>query len=171
MITFTNQTQGSIPAGQPAPPSRLVAVAEGPGLTGLLRAAGATAVDLQPGIDPGVVLDELALSPGPAVLLAPAGFVAGRWPPGWPVLEVECLVQSLAALAVHEPGRDQDADLGAMRTAVAGMRWASLSLAQDAMPARRPATRLLVGRVALQLAVCSAHQAALAIPLTDHPPP
>src|SRR5258706_262456 len=166
-ITYLNQTQASIPAGQSAPPSRVVAVAEGPGLTGLLRAAGATAVDLQPGIDPGVVLDELAMSPGPAVMLAPAGFVAGRWPPGWPVLEVECLIQSLAALAVHEPGRDQDADLGAMRTAVAGMRWASLSLAQDAMPARRPDTWLLVGRVAGQVAVCGADQAAVAIALSE----
>ena len=166
-ITYLNQTRASIPAGQPAPPSRVVAVAEGPGLTGLLRAAGATAVDLQPGIDPAVVLDELAMSPGPAVLLAPAGCVAGRWPPGWPVLEVECLVQSLAALAVHDPGRDQDADLGAMRNAVAGMRWASMSLAQDAMATRRPGTGLLVGRVAGQVAVCGADQAAVAIALSE----
>ena len=166
-ITYLNQTQASIPARQPAPSNRVVAVAEGPGLVGLLRAAGATAVDLPPGVDPGVVLAELTMSSGPAVLLAPAGCVSGRWPAGWPVLEVECVVQSLAALAVHDPGRDQDADLGAMRKAVAGMRWASLSLDQEAMTASRPGSGLLVGLVAGQVAVCGADQAALAIALSE----
>jgi DAK2 domain fusion protein YloV len=166
-ITYLNETQANMPTGQPLPPSRVVAVADGPGLVGLLRGAGATAIDLQPAGDPGTALDELAPSREPAVLIAPAGRVTGRWPTGWPVLEVECLVQSLAAVAVHDPRRDQDADLDAMRRAVAGMRWASLSLDKDAMAARRSGAGLLVGRVAGQVAACNADQVAIAIALTE----
>jgi DAK2 domain fusion protein YloV len=165
-ITYLNQTHADMPAGQPVPSSRIVAVAEGPGLVGLLRAAGATVVDLQPDVDAGVVLDELAAS-GPATLIAPAGRAAGRWPAGWSVLEVESVVQILAALAVHDPRRDQDADLGAMRKAVEGMRWASLSPDQNAMAAGRPVAGPLVGRVAGQVAARGPDQAALAITLCE----
>jgi len=167
-VTFLDEAQASIAAGQPAPLNRVVAVAEGPGLVGLLRAAGATAVDLQPGIDPGVMLDELSRSQAPAVLLAPAGRAGGRWPPGWPVLEVDCPVQSLAALAVHDPRLDQGADLSAMRKAVAGMRWASLNLELETTAARHRDAGLLVGRVAGQVAVRGADQAAVAIALSEH---
>jgi uncharacterized protein len=104
-------------------------------------------------------------------VIAPAGRITGPWQVDWALLEVESGVQALAALAVHDPQRDQDADLAAMRKAVAGMRWASMSWDQDAIDARRPGTGpgtgLLVGQVGGQVAACGPDQAALAITLCE----
>jgi dihydroxyacetone kinase-like predicted kinase len=60
-----------------------------------------------------------------------AGEPAGR-PVEASIVEIGCAVQSLAALAVHDPRRDVYSDLAAMRRAVAGMRWASVGLVRRA---------------------------------------
>jgi dihydroxyacetone kinase-like predicted kinase len=54
------------------------------------------------------------------------------------VLAVGSEVQLLAALAVHDPGRDANADLASMRRAVAGMRWASVRGRPDSARAAGP---------------------------------
>lgn len=77
---------------------------------------------------------DAASSSGQAVLIAAPGVAAGRWPPGWPVIEVGSPVQAIAALAVHDPERELAGDAAAMRRAVAGMRWAALA-AGPAAPA------------------------------------
>jgi DAK2 domain fusion protein YloV len=140
-VTYLNATRPSIPAVRPAPANAVVAIAEGAGLVSLLRAAGATVVDStgvdstgvdSTGVDnigsadPDAALGALAKTSGPAVLLATSPRFVQRWPPGWPVLEVGSDVQLIAALAVHDPGRETEADLASMRRAVAGMRWASV---------------------------------------------
>jgi dihydroxyacetone kinase-like predicted kinase len=121
-VTYLNGTQGHPPAAEQAVAGGVVAIADGPGLARLLRRAGATVVD-SPDL---AALDELGRSRRPAVLIAPPGRHAAHWPPGWPVLEIGCAIQSLAALAVHDPQRDPDADLAAMARAVAGMRWGTV---------------------------------------------
>lgn len=118
-VTYLNQTRPAIAPAGPVRPA-VVAVAAGDGVAGLLRSAGAMVV-----ASAGEV-DELAAGPAPAVLLAPRGRFAERWPPGWPVLEPGSEIQLLAALAVHDPRHDQDADLAAMSRAVADMRWGSV---------------------------------------------
>jgi DAK2 domain fusion protein YloV len=161
-ITYLNGTQGRPPAGQPAVASRVVAVAEGPDLGRLLRQAGATVTDSP---DP-AALAELSSSPRPAVLITPSGRFAAHWPAGWPVLEIDCAIQSLAALAVHDPRRDPQADLAAMARAAAGMRWASLSAA-DGGAAASAGTERYVGRIGGQLAADGTCQKAVAAALTD----
>jgi DAK2 domain fusion protein YloV len=125
-VTYLNKTHAGIQADRPAPATGAVAIADGAGLVRLLRAAGATVVNSAECADPGAALDELARSSGQAVLLTTGGRFAEHWPPGWPVLAAGSEVQLLAALAVHDPQRNTDADLASMSRAVAGMRWASV---------------------------------------------
>ncbi len=141
-VTYLNGAQPSTPAGWPAQASGIVAIAEGPGLSELLRGAGAQVVDGSADADPAAVLDDLARSRQPAVLVA-TGQLAQRWPSGWPVIEIGSPVQSLAALAVHDPGRDPHADLAAMRRAAAGMRWGAVT-----QPAGEPCAGQIAGQVA-----------------------
>ena len=165
-VTYLNGAQASTPAGWPAPASRIVAVADGPGLRELLRGAGAEVVDCSAGADPAAARDELARSHGPAVLVAPPGRLAQRWPPGWPVIEVGSLVQSLAALAVHAPGGDQHADLAAMRLAADGMRWTAITgPAPDG--AGDPASEPLVGRIAGRIVASGPELPAVAAAVID----
>jgi dihydroxyacetone kinase-like predicted kinase len=105
--------------------SALVVVADGAGLRAILTRAGVTVVaaDLNA---PELGLREFAAARAPATLIIGSRGLGRLWPPGWPVIEVESSVQSLAAVAVHDPGSDQAADVAAMRRAVAGVRWASL---------------------------------------------
>jgi dihydroxyacetone kinase-like predicted kinase len=161
-ITYLNGTQGRPPAAQPAVASRVVAVAEGADLGRLLRQAGATVTESP---DP-AALAELSSSPGPAVVITPPGRFAAHWPAGWPVLQIDCAIQSLAALAVHDPQRDPQADLAAMARAAAGMRCAILTAA-DRGTAASPGTRRYVGRIGGQLAADGTGQKAVAAALTD----
>jgi len=162
-ITYLNGTQGHPPAGSLAHASRVVAIAEGPGLGRLLRQAGATVVE-----SPGpAALEELSTSPRPAVLIGPPGEHVAHWPAGWPVLETGCVVQSLAALAVHDPQRDPGADLAAMSRAAAGMRWASLSAGEGGGPAASPGAERYVGRIGGELVARGADQTSAAAALTD----
>ena len=113
-------------AGRAQPATSVIAIADGAGMARLLRAAGATVIDGAERADPAAAIDEVARSSARAVLITTGGRFAERWPNGWPVLAVASDVQLLAALAVHDPQRDADADLASMRRAVAGMRWASV---------------------------------------------
>ena len=105
--------------------SAVVAVVEGAGLRAVLTWAGATAVAAELNAAE-LGLEELAAASAPATLITGSRGLGQLWRPGWPVIEVESPVQSLAAVAVHDPGIDQATDVAAMRRAVAGMRWASL---------------------------------------------
>jgi DAK2 domain fusion protein YloV len=123
-VTWLNRTRSDTPPQQPVPANGLVAIAEGAGVAALLAAAGANVVPAGPEAEEGapVAIDRLAAAPGPAALLTADERLAGRWPPGWPVLVVGSEVQLLAAAAVHDGRRDTGADVAAMRRAVAGMR-------------------------------------------------
>jgi len=114
-------------AEAPAPTVRspVVAVAEGAGLRAILTQAGASVIAADVN-GPALDIGEVAAASGQATLITGSRSLAKLWPPGWPVIEVESPVQSLAAAAVHDPGSDQAADVAAMRRAVAGVRWASV---------------------------------------------
>jgi DAK2 domain fusion protein YloV len=117
----------SLAAAAPAPTSlsAVVAVVEGAGLRAILAQAGATVVAAElKAAELG--LEELAAASAPATLITGSRSLGQLWRPGWPVIEVRSPVQSLAAVAVHDPGGDQAADVAAMQRAVAGVRWASL---------------------------------------------
>jgi dihydroxyacetone kinase-like predicted kinase len=159
-ITYLNGTRGRPPAAQPAVASRVVVVAEGPDLGRLLRQAGATVTESP---DP-AALAELSSSPGLAVVITPPGRFAAHWPAGWPVLQIECAIQSLAAVAVHDPQRDPQADLAAMARAAAGMRCAILTAADGGAS---PGTERYVGRIGGKLAADGTGQKAVAAALTD----
>ena len=161
-ITYLNGTHGRPPAAEPAVAGRVVAIADGPGLARLMRGAGATVTDSR---DP-AALDELGRSRRPAVLIAPPGTHASQWPHGWPVLKIGCAIQSLAALAVHDPQRDPDADLAAMARAAAGMRWASLSSAAED-GGGSPGAEPYVARIGRRLAARGADQMRVAAALAD----
>jgi dihydroxyacetone kinase-like predicted kinase len=129
-ITYLNGIGPGIPAGKAARAGRVVAVADGAGLRVLLESTGAIVVSDRPGSSPSAELAELAGLGDPSTLLAPPA-LGSCWPQAWPVVEIGSAVQAIAALAVHDPARDARADAEAMRRAVAGMRWASVS---DEMP-------------------------------------
>jgi len=120
-VTYLNGAQSPIPAGRHGPAPALVMVADGAGLAGLLRQAGAEVVDGGPAAAPAAALAGLAALAGPSTLVAPAD-LAGSWPPGWPVVEVASEVQAVAAAAVHDRHASATADAAAMRRAVAAMR-------------------------------------------------
>ena len=168
-VTYLNGTQGHPPASEPVVAGGVVAIADGPGLARLLRRAGATVVDSR---DP-AALDELRRSRRPAVLITPPDGHAAQWPHGWPVLEMGCAIQSLAALAVHDPQRDPDADLAAMARAVAGMRWGTLvdledgSAPEDGGPDAPPEAGRYVARIGRQHAARGADQMRVAAALAD----
>jgi len=152
-------------AGAPrsARPNAVVAVADGAGLRRILTQAGATVVEADAGAEAAV--EELVAAGQPATLIAQSGPVARRWPPGWPVIEVECLVQSLAAVAVHDAGSDQAADLAAMRRAAAGVRCASLRV--DDVYGADDARERFSGWIAGRLVAAGDDQARVAIALAD----
>jgi DAK2 domain fusion protein YloV len=171
-VTYLNRTQAAIPALRPEPATAVVAIAEGAGLASLLRDAGATVVDAAEGAAHAAALDELVQRPSQAVLLTTSRQFAERWPPGWPVLQIGCDVQLLAALAVHDPQRDADADLASMSRAVAGMRWASVCRCSprtggNGQPAIVGATWSFVGAVDGEDVVTGSNEEAVALAVTD----
>jgi len=172
-VTCLNAAPAATPPARPVPPDGVVVVAEGAGLRRLLAEARATVVAAEAGADHVArALVEIPRCGGPAVLIAESGGLSGRWPPGWPVIEIDCPIQSLAALAVHDPQCDPAADLAAMRRAAAGMRWASVDAGDpgDGRAGGRFAGRL-GGRAAVTGAdrgsVAGADQVAVAVGLAD----
>jgi dihydroxyacetone kinase-like predicted kinase len=77
------------------------------------------------------------------------------------VIDIDCAVQVLAALAVHDPLRDLQGDVAAMRRAVQAMRWGSVGLADG------PGDLALVGRIGDQPVAAGADQRAVAVAVLD----
>ena len=161
-ITYLNQAHPGIAPARPVH-GAVVAVAAGAGLAGLLRAAGAKVVASAGELD--ALRDELAGEPA-AVLLAPGGRFAERWPPGWPVLATGSEIQLLAALAVHDPQHDSDADLAAMSQAIEGMRWGAVRRRE---PGGTAAARMgpIAGLLAGEPAAAGQDEAEVAVAVTD----
>ena len=113
---------------------RVVAVAEGDGLAALLRGAGALVVRYDSGdrpTPPALIAairqagTQVAVIPnGPQVAAVAAAAAAHLGDEGLEVsvIPVRAPVQSLAAMAVHDPLRAFGADVAAMTAAVAAMR-------------------------------------------------
>jgi dihydroxyacetone kinase-like predicted kinase len=88
------------------------------------------------------------------------------------VLETGSDVQLLAALAVHDPQRDADADLASMGRAIAGMRWASVRHCApcadgNGQPSAVAATWPFTGAVDGEDIVIGNNQEAVALAVTD----
>ena len=151
-ITWLNRVPAATAAARPAQrmdpdpadslaaeaPARspVVAVVDGAGLRAILTRAGTTVIAAD-GDAAELDLGDVVAASAPATLITGSGGVAKLWPPGWPVIEVESPVQTLAAAAVHEPGSDQASDVAAMRLAVTGVRWASLVASPPGEPGAR----------------------------------
>src|SRR5215470_13399210 len=159
-IEYLNAVPAATGASRSARRNAVVAVADGAGLRRILTQAGATVVGADAGAEADV--EELVAAGQPATLIARYGPVARRWPPGWPVIEVDCLVQSLAAIAVHDAGSERAADLAAMRRAAAGVRCASLSADGGDDAGER-----FSGWIAGRLVAVGYDQASVAIALAD----
>ncbi len=90
------------------------------------------------------------------------------------MIEIGSPVQSLAALAVHDPLRDQADDVVAMRRAVAGMRWATVAPADGDNPGQAAAAvaqadlLLEPGTEMLTLVTGQAAEPALAAVVAEH---
>jgi DAK2 domain fusion protein YloV len=143
---------------------QVVAVAEGAGLVQLLREGGATVLSA----DPELLTSELATLTalaGPRILVIASDdrgrtrSLAGLWPQGWPVIEAGSAIGVLAALAVHDPDHDVMADAASMSRAAAGVRLASVELADDP---REPGGAAVLGRVGRAVAVAGSSQAEVA---------
>ena len=134
-VTYLNAPPAGPPTSSAGSATAVVAVADGPGLRDLLGAAGAVVADASGAAGPEPPLADLVAAPGPRILIGPED-LAARWPAGWPVVEIASPVQAIAALAVHDPRREQQADATAMRRAVAGMRWASVSAEEVPVPSQ-----------------------------------
>ena len=166
-ITYLNAApsvtvaSGSASVGGVAPPDGLLVITDGTGLRGMLTAAGATVVagDAQ---SCQAELDVIAAAGARATLITLAGSPARRWPAGWPVIEVDSPVQSLAAVAVHDARNDRSADLAAMRRAVAGVRSASLAAAEPGAAQER-----FTGWIAGRQVAAGGDQVSVAVRLAD----
>jgi uncharacterized protein len=113
---------------------RVVAVAEGDGLAALLRGAGALVVRYDSGDRPtppaliaairqaGTPVAVIPNGPQVAAVAAAAAAHLGDEGLEVSVIPVRAPVQSLAAMAVHDPQRAFGADVAAMTAAVAAMR-------------------------------------------------
>jgi len=152
---------GPASVGGVAPPDGLLVITDGTGLRGMLTAAGATVVagDAQ---SCQAELDVIAAAGARATLITLAGSPARRWPAGWPVIEVDSPVQSLAAVAVHDARNDRSADLAAMRRAVAGVRSASLAAAEPGAAQER-----FTGWIAGRQVAAGGDQVSVAVRLAD----
>jgi dihydroxyacetone kinase-like predicted kinase len=116
----------------------VVAVADGEGLAALLRSGGARVLEQQDACGPALpVLVEairqagaqVAVIPGAERVAALAQAAATRVADEGitvSVIPARFPLQGLAALAVHDPERDFDADVAAMAEAAAGMRYGSV---------------------------------------------
>jgi hypothetical protein len=137
----------AVPLGPAPTPGRIVlAAAPGPGIADLFEQAGAVPLPCQPGRPPTsgqlsrAILDSAVTEV--IVLINDAdGFAAAyaaaeqvhRGGSGVRVAVVpsKAVVQGIAALAVHEPGRRFDADIVAMTAAAGATRHGALQIAED----------------------------------------
>lgn len=141
-IRITHLSDAWAPDGE----RRLVAVSHGPGVHGILREAGVAVVSAQPGVRPATseFLDaieqvharEVVLLPsdkdstGVAELAAEQARVAGH---RVSVIPTRSIVQSLAAVAVHDPQATFDDDVVCMTRAAGATRYAAVTVASRAV--------------------------------------
>ncbi|MCX5400003.1 DAK2 domain-containing protein [Streptomyces sp. NBC_00102] len=130
------------PRAEPAPRS-VVLVVPGEELRGLCEEAGAVTVLARPGEQPasGELVDavrranarEVVLLPNDATLRHVAAVAAEQVRADGirvAVVPTRAVVQGIAALAVHEPGRSFDEDVVAMTAAAGATRYAELAVAE-----------------------------------------
>ncbi|MEU1085754.1 DAK2 domain-containing protein [Streptomyces sp. NPDC005892] len=130
------------PPTEPAPRS-VVLIVPGEGLGGLCEEAGAVTVLARPGRPPasGELVEavrraharEVVLLPNDAGLRHVAAVAAERARDDGirvAVVPTRAVVQGIAALAVHEPGRSFDEDVVAMTAAAGATRYAELAVAE-----------------------------------------
>jgi dihydroxyacetone kinase-like predicted kinase len=154
---------------------RVLAFADGAGLVQLLRDAGAVVVESEEGAARDSGVPDVVRSAEAKIIIMPnkshvavAARAAGRQSPVFDaradrqVIEIGSAVQAIAALAVHDPGRDLDDDAAAMRRAVAGMRHASV-----ARLARERPGAIYVGRIGDEVVARGGGQAAVAVAVLD----
>ncbi len=121
---------------------KLIAVAHGPGIADLLREAGVTVVMAGPGRRPSTaeLLDGVARSGAPQVILLPsdrdtavvAEVVAAKVREDGlraAVIPTRSIVQTLAAVAVHNPNAHFDDDVVAMGREAGATRYGALTIA------------------------------------------
>ncbi len=137
----------ALPPGPAPTPGRIVlAAAPGPGIADLFEQAGAVPLPCQPGRPPTsgqlsrAVLDSAVTevivlindTDGLAAAYAAAEQVhRGGSGVRVAVVPSKAVVQGIAALAVHEPGRRFDADIVAMTAAAGATRHGALQIAED----------------------------------------
>jgi DAK2 domain fusion protein YloV len=121
----------------------VVAVAAGDGLAGLFREAGAVVIESVPGRRPstGEILDAIERTRAQEVVVLPndpdsvgvAGAAAAaaeeRGDVRVVVVPTRAQVQGIAAIAVHEPGRNFDSDVVHMTSAARGTRHGAVTIA------------------------------------------
>ena len=95
--------------------------------------------------------------------------LARRWPPDWPVLLAGSEAQLLAALAVHDSGRDREADLAAMSRAISCMRWAGVRRRDPGQgdPPSPGGPEPFLGVVAGAVVLAGREEAGVALAVTD----
>ena len=122
----------------------VVAVVTGDGAAELFAEAGATVLRADDGLTAEQLADTIRGTDSAHVVVMANGALASqelvtvatevRSPQRSIVtLPTSSMVQCLAALAVHDPGEQADADAYAMAEAAAGTRWGSLQLADQKM--------------------------------------
>jgi DAK2 domain fusion protein YloV len=120
----------------------IIAVSHGDGVADLLRAAGAVAVPARPRISPstGEMLAAIEASGASEVVLLPGGkdirpaaeaaaTRAREVGVRVAVIPTRAIVQSLAAVAVHEPSRGFDDDVASMSRAAGATRYGGVTVA------------------------------------------
>lgn len=141
-IRITHLSDAWAPEGE----RRLVAVSHGPGVLGLLRDAGVMVVSAEPGARPAtsefleaieqahahevVLLPSDKDSTGVAELAAEQARGAGH---RVAVIPTRSIVQSLAAVAVHDPQSTFDDDVVCMTRAAGATRYAAVTVASRAV--------------------------------------
>jgi DAK2 domain fusion protein YloV len=124
---------------------RIVAVSHGPGVQAMVEEAGAVAVPARPRMPPstGELLSAIEASGAAEVVLLPGGkdiraaaeaaaTRARKDGVRVGVIPTRAIVQSLAALAVHDPERDFDDDLAAMGRAAGATSYGAVTVASRA---------------------------------------
>jgi uncharacterized protein len=131
---------------RPVPGRVVLAVAPGPGIAALFEQAGAVALPARPDRPPtSAQLTRAVFDTGVcevAVLVNDTEGLAAAWAAAEQahreapdvrvaVIPSKAVVQGIAALAVHEPGRRFDADVVAMSAAAGATRYGALQIALD----------------------------------------
>jgi DAK2 domain fusion protein YloV len=161
---------------------RVVAVSHGPGVQAMLQEAGAVAVPARPRVAPstgelltaieGSGAAEVVLLPGGKDIRAAAEAAATRARKAGVrvgVIPTRAIVQSLAALAVHDPERDFDDDVAAMGRAAGACAYGAVTVAsREATTKAGPvAPGDVLGLVGGEILVIGADESEVALTVLD----